>query len=53
MASRAATVAELGGFLWRERMFWLMPMVLVIVVASALLIFAQVSGIAPFLYPLF
>lgn len=37
----------------RDRKFWLMPLIVVLLVVVALLVFAAASGpLAPFLYPL-
>lgn len=36
-----------------RKKFWLLPILLVMVMLGALLIFAQESAIAPFLYTLF
>lgn len=50
---RASTVSELLRFFWRERLWWMIPFVLVLVVVALLLIFAQSSPIIPFLYTAF
>jgi len=51
--SKLNTVKELFGFLRREKKWWLIPMVLVLVLLAFLIIFAQSSALAPFLYPFF
>ena len=51
--SKLGTVKELFGFLRREKKWWLIPLVLVLVLLAVLIIFAQSSAIAPFLYPFF
>lgn len=53
LLSRGSTIGELLGFLWREKLWWLVPMVVVLVAVGALLVFAQGSAIAPFIYTLF
>jgi hypothetical protein len=50
---RVGIMAELLGFLWARKLWWLMPMVVVLLLLGALLIFAQSSAIAPFIYTLF
>ena len=40
-------------FLWERKLWWLMPMVLVLLVFGLLLIVAQSSAVAPFIYTLF
>ena len=51
--SKLGTVKELFGFLRREKKWWLIPIVIVLVLLAGLIIFAQSSAIAPFLYPFF
>ena len=51
--TRLGTIGELLHFMWKRKLWWMIPMVLVLVIFSALLIFAQGSAIAPFIYTLF
>lgn len=51
--SKFSTIKELFGFLRREKKWWLFPMIFVLVLLAFLIIFAQSSAIAPFLYPFF
>lgn len=51
--SRLGVFSELLGFLWQRKLWWLIPMVAVLVTLGLLLVFAQASGIAPFIYTLF
>jgi len=51
--SRLGVVGEVFRFLWKRRLWWLMPMVLILVLFGLLLVFAQATGIAPFIYTLF
>lgn len=44
---------ELFEFLKEKKKLWMMPMVLVMIAIGALLIFAQGSVFAPFIYTLF
>ncbi len=44
---------ELFTFLWRRKLWWLIPLVLVVVLLGLLAVFAQTSPLAPFIYPLF
>jgi hypothetical protein len=53
-AGRRVSIArELLVFLWERKLWWLAPMVAVLLVLGILLIFAQSSAIAPFIYTLF
>ena len=40
-------------FLREERKYWLIPVVVVFVLFGLLLVFAQTSAVAPFIYTLF
>lgn len=53
LAARTAVVTELLGFLWEQKLWWMVPMVVVLVLVGALLVFAQGSALAPFVYTLF
>jgi hypothetical protein len=46
-------VKEFWLFLRQRKKFWLLPIVIALVLVGALLIFAQGSAIAPFIYTLF
>ena len=44
---------ELWGFMRDRKKFWLVPIVVVLAVMGALLVFAQGSALAPFIYTIF
>jgi hypothetical protein len=44
---------ELWAFLAARKKFWLLPIILVMLVLGGLLVLAQGSAIAPFIYTLF
>ncbi len=50
---RVSIMGELLGFLWERKLWWLIPMVSVLLMLGLILIFAQSSAIAPFIYTLF
>jgi hypothetical protein len=50
--SRMGIVGELLGFLWRAKMWWLIPMVVALLAFAVILIFATSTG-APMIYTLF
>jgi hypothetical protein len=50
---RLQVAGELLSFLWRARLWWMIPMVFVIVVVGVLLVLAQGSALSPFIYALF
>ena len=51
--ARLGIVGEILVFLWRRKLWWLIPMVTVLILFGLLLIFAQASAVAPFIYTLF
>jgi hypothetical protein len=53
MKSNLGVVGELLAFLWKQKMWWLIPMVALLMVFGLLLVFATASGIGPFIYTLF
>ena len=44
---------EIWGFMRARKKFWLLPMLVVLLILGGLLILAQTSAIAPFIYTLF
>ena len=52
-ANRFGIVGELFGFLWEQKLWWMIPMMTVFVLFGLLLVFTQGSALAPFIYTLF
>jgi hypothetical protein len=48
-----SVVAELAEFLMARKKYWLIPVIVVIAIFGGLIILAQGSAIAPFIYTLF
>jgi hypothetical protein len=46
-------VAELWAFLRVRKKWWLLPILVILLVMGALLVFAQGSVLAPFIYTIF
>jgi hypothetical protein len=46
-------LSELWAYMRTRKKFWLMPIVIMMVLFGGLLILAQTSAIAPFIYTLF
>ena len=53
MTSNVGIVGELLNFLWKRKLWWLIPMVAVLLLFGLVLIFASASGVGPFIYTLF
>ena len=51
--TKISIILELFDFLWARRLWWLIPMVAVLLLIGILMIITQSSAIAPFIYPLF
>jgi hypothetical protein len=51
--SNLGVAGELLTFLWKRKLWWLIPMVLVLLLFGLLLVFASASGLGPFVYTLF
>ena len=53
MSSNVGIVGQLLTFLWQRKLWWLIPMVTVLLLFGLLLVFASASGVGPFIYTLF
>jgi len=53
MIANLGVSGELLRFLWQRKLWWLIPMVAVLLIFGLLLVFASASGIGPFIYTLF
>jgi hypothetical protein len=51
--ARMGIARELLGFFWRRKLWWMTPLVLVILVVGVLVILGQSSAISAFIYTLF
>ncbi|MFN7209299.1 MAG: DUF5989 family protein [Aggregatilineales bacterium] len=50
--SRAGIVGELFGFLWKVRLWWMIPMMVVLLLFFFIFIFGASTPLAPFIYSL-
>ena len=46
-------LSDLWGFMRERKKFWLAPIILVMLLLGALIVFAQGSSLAPFIYTIF
>lgn len=53
MVTNLGVAGELLLFLWQRKLFWLIPMVIVLLVFGLLLAFGSTTGVTPFIYALF
>lgn len=50
---RIGIIGEFFGFLWSQKLWWMIPMFGVIFIFGLLLVLGQSSALAPFIYTLF
>ncbi len=53
IGARCGIVGRLCQYLWRERLWWMIPMIVLLMVFAGLIMFSQSSAVAPFIYTLF
>lgn len=53
MVTNTGVLREMLRFLWSRKLWWLIPMVVLLLLFALLLVFATASGVAPFIYSLF
>jgi hypothetical protein len=46
-------IKQLFVFLWKQKKFWLMPIILVLILLIILVVMGENSVVAPFIYSLF
>ena len=50
---RFEIVGDIFAFLWKRRLWWLLPLVFILLFCSMLIVLGQVTGLGPFIYTLF
>ena len=53
MTDRPGLMSELWAFMKVRKKWWLMPVIIVMLAVGALLVFAEGSALAPFIYTIF
>jgi hypothetical protein len=51
--AKSGLLSELWAFMRVRKKWWLLPIIVVMVAVGALLVFAQGSALAPFIYTIF
>lgn len=46
-------LSEFWGFMKVRKKFWLLPIIIILVLLGALIVFTESSAVAPFIYALF
>lgn len=52
LKSRMGVLGELFGFLWKVKLWWLIPMIVMLFLFAVIFIFGASSPLAPFIYSL-
>lgn len=52
LIARFGIAGELMAFLWSQKLWWMIPLVAMLLVIAALVAFASATTLAPFIYPL-
>jgi hypothetical protein len=52
-SARLDIFRELLSFFWKRKLWWLIPMIAILLLFALILVFAQSSALAPFIYTLF
>lgn len=53
LRGRMSIACELLRFFWQEKWWWMTPMIVMLLLFGLLIIFAQTSAVAPFIYTFF
>lgn len=51
--AKSTIIKEFIEFLWKEKLWWIIPLVVILLGLGLLIIFAEGSAVAPFIYTLF
>jgi hypothetical protein len=51
--SKAESIRELWAFLKKRKLYWLAPVIIILLLFGALILFTETSAVAPFVYTLF
>ena len=51
--ARFGVFGEFLTYLWRRKLWWLIPLAVTILLVGVLLVFGQASSVGPFIYTLF
>jgi len=50
---RLGILGELFGFLWRQKLYWMIPMMVILVFVALIALLGQTTAVGPFIYTLF
>ncbi|RJQ28035.1 hypothetical protein C4577_00195 [Candidatus Parcubacteria bacterium] len=50
---RLIIIGELFSFLWSRKLWWITPIIFILLILMEIILFGQTTGLAAFIYPLF
>ncbi len=50
--NRGGEMGDLLSFLWKNKLWFLIPFIVILLIFSVIIIFASATGVAPFIYTL-
>lgn len=53
VSGRVSVMRELMSFLWQRKLYWMIPMIVVLLLFGLIIVAGGSSFLAPFIYPLF
>lgn len=53
IGNRLGIIGEMGKFLWKRKLFWLIPMMLVLMIFAVIIVLGSNPVTSPFIYTLF
>ncbi len=53
MIKRLGIIGELFRFMWEQKLYWMIPMIVIIVLVIVISLLGQTTAVGPFIYTLF
>ncbi|HVZ12054.1 MAG TPA: DUF5989 family protein [Patescibacteria group bacterium] len=50
VSTRGGEMGDLLSYLWKNKLWFLIPFIVILLIFGALIIFASATGVAPFIY---
>ena len=51
LTNKLGVAGELLAFLWAQKLWWMIPLVVMLLLLAALIAFASATSLGPFIYP--
>ena len=53
MIKRLGIIGELFRFLWEQKLYWMIPLIIIVVLVIVIGLLGQTTAVGPFIYTLF